>query len=454
LRISQATYYRWLASGKLRGVRAGRDWRFPRATVDELLGAGGPSPRESVDRAAVALRARGLAKKEVEAMSNAPESVPGENLVRLLLRHAQLSRATAVHVEPGAGATFVRERVDGALSPAAALPAAAARELAHAARRLAGSDEDVESRPGTFRFAADIAGRRLDVLAATYPAAAGPAVTLRFCDPDQAVPKLEALGFGAPLCAAIRRALRRPGLFVVNGPTNSGKTTTLYSILRDLIRPDLKIMTAENPVEVMIAGVQQCEISLEKGVTLASAAKAMLHHDVDVAMVAEVRDSETLLHLIALAATGRRSFTVLHAPDAPTALHRLVDVSGGHRSVIADSVSGILNQRLVRRACPACASRSPVRPEDARLLGIDAKRKVVTAKGCSKCRDSGFRGATAVGELLTLTAALRKAMEAGGGPDELRHAAEPGRTLRDELAEKVLAGEVAADEASRILASP
>jgi type II secretory ATPase GspE/PulE/Tfp pilus assembly ATPase PilB-like protein len=373
-------------------------------------------------------------------------------LLPMILRHAMASRATTIHLEPGPAGMIVRERIDGLLAPAGApLPPRVEADLVASIRRQAAAGA-TDGAPWTGRFFAELAGGTVDVIASACPTALGPSLTLFVIDPRTAVPPLDKLGFPHDLVKAVRKAASRPGLFVVNGPVNSGKTTTLYSLLKEQVRPDLKVMSAENPVEVRLEGVQQIELKLP-ALDFVAAIKAMLHADVDVAMVAEVRDPESLRLMLGMA-TSRRVLTVLHAPDTLAALRRILDLygAGESRSLVADVVAGILDQRLVRRACPECAQHEPIRDEDARALGLGHRAKGVVARGCAACRKTGFKGSVVAGGLLTITPALRRAMESGAGLDDLAKAAgDDALGLRRSLAKLVLDGVVSAAEARRIL---
>ncbi len=462
LGISPATYFRWLREGRLRGVRAGRRWRFPVSVIEGLLRSPGPGVREArrgLEEALGVWRGlllgRGARKSEVDAMVKSERSNPGGEaraLARLVLEHARRNRATAVHLEPGADGMSVRERIDGVLAPVErTLATAAAGEVVAALKGMAGLDPAPSRRAAHGRFFADVGGRRVDVVAATYPTGTGESLTLRLLDPEWTAPRLEELGYSPGLCAALRERMGRPrGVLVVNGPTDSGKTTTLYSLLVEQRRPDRKIMTAEDPIEVRFDGILQAEVGGAGGMGFADAVRAMLVHEVDVAMIAEIRTDDLFGLVFSLGASGRKALTVLHAFDAVGALHRIITMGGLKGSYVADTLLGILDQRLVRRTCPDCRGKTRLRPEEARRLGLscaDARREVAAGKGCPACRGTGFRGRTAVGALLSVTPALRKALEAGAGLEELRAAAADQPTLRDALRERVLAGEISPGEA-------
>ena len=457
LGISTPTYYRWLREGKLKGTRAGRDWRFPRALVDELLRSGSATSetRDAIKAWTSELLAAGVHSKDIDPMVTAAAR-PGDTLARLVLRHAHARRATDVHVEPAAGGFCVRERVDGSLAPAGrTLAPGAAADLLQAVRDMAGFPPGASTLPASGRFFADIGGHTIDVRAATYPTAAGPSLCLSLLDPATLIPRLDDLGLPKNILAAIRAAVSRPGLFIVNGRAGSGKTTTLYSLLLDLARPELKVMTAEDPVELNFEGIQQSAVGQPGGPSFADAIRAMAHSNVDIAMAAEMRDGESMRAILTLATTGRRALTVLHAPDAVAALHRFIQVSEVEPALFAENISGILNQRLARKPCPACISPAKLTAGEAHELGLSAKdvgRKVIASAGCAKCRKTGVRGATVVADLLTITPALRKAIEARAGVDELRAAMPDSfRPLRDEVIGKMFACELTPAEAIRVV---
>ncbi len=441
LGISTATYFRWLREKRIRGVRIGRNWRFPPALVRELLAG---------EDATADLRksASDWAKLSGVTMSKSRES--GEALLESVLHHAAASRASQIHLEPGPGGLAVRHRVDGLLGPAAGpvLPPRAEAAFVRLLREKAGAAAAPPAGPWKGRFVAELSGRAVDVCIAACPTTAGPSLTLQVIDPETAVHPLDKLGFPLGLTLAVRKALSRHGLFVVNGPTGCGKTTTLYSLVRELVRPELKVMTAENPVELRLEGVQQVQISAPD-FDFAAAIEAMIHADVDVAMIAEVRDAKSLQRMLPVA-SGRKVLTVLHAPDAAAAYARILELGGAEcRSLALDNVSGILDQRLARRACPDCTTRELPKDDDARTLGLP-RRKVAVSKGCAACRQTGVKGSAVVAGLFTVTPAVRAAVEAGGGLDAIRAAAGPS-PLRKALVELVLEGEIAPAEARRVL---
>jgi type IV pilus assembly protein PilB len=325
LGISTATFYRWLREGRLVGTRAGRDWRFPRSVIADAMRSG--------EASAAVRKAREMLEQTISERSG----TMGRNLAELVLLHAQKSRAAIVHIEPSAGGLLVRERIDGVLGPITKpLPAGVGPELLGEFKRLAGIDPTAAGRSATGRFLTCVGGRTLDVLATMFPTSVGESMTLHLIDAATPVPPLDHLGFTPEIVTRMREALHRPnGFFIVNCATGTGKSTTLYSMLGELRRPDLKIMTIEDPVELRLDGIQQAAVT--PGLGFQEGLLAMLRSDLDVAMVSELRDGEMMRMVVSAAASGHLLLTAMHAPDAVSALHRLLDVSGANRQMTAST---------------------------------------------------------------------------------------------------------------------
>ncbi|MHC4165039.1 MAG: ATPase, T2SS/T4P/T4SS family [Planctomycetota bacterium] len=449
LGISQATYYRWLKEGKLRGVRAGRTWRFPKSLAQDLLREGDPGVEE----------ARRICQERLGTLSGPGEEMTPlpDDLSDLLIEHALRRQATDLHIEPVADGVAVRERVHGILAPVEpALPAGAQTAVVSALKERAGL-EAPPGRPQQGRFFHAFEGRRVDVRASTYPTGLGESVTLRLLDPATITVDLDALGFGEKLVAATRQLLRSArGVLLVNGPTGAGKSTTLYSFLKELTVPGRKVMTAEDPVELHLDGLLQANVGPEMG--FCDAMYAMLRNDLDVGMVSEVRDGQTMRLLFQVANTGHLMLSALHAPDAASALHRLLGLGEVEPRLVVENLLGVLDQRLLARVCPSCrVSRRPTR-EHAEWLSLnDAQRRrtVAYGEGCQKCDDTGVAGRTAVGVLLTLDRGLKAAIEAGTtSPEELEALLpEDYRGLRKAVLDRLFAGEVTPQAAATALGS-
>jgi len=457
LGISEATYYRWLREGRLKGVKVGRRWRFPPAVVDALR----EDPERSHERragleraveACTALLGRaGVKRKAVDALRKEADG-DGEAVARMLLHHALARRAGDLHLDPVAEGLAVRERVHGVLRPVAPpLPHGARDGVVTAFKRMAGFDLTVTTRPQDARFLHAFEGRQANVWLTSYPTELGEALTLRILDPATVSLSFETSGFGPRLREAVREAIRPGrGVFLINGPTGCGKTTTAYALLSELNRPGVKVMTVEDPVEFLIDGVLQAP--LKPPMTFATAMRAMLRSDVDVAYVGELRDAETIRLLFQMGGTGHKVISCLHARDAVGALGRILDVADLPPQQVAESLLGVLSQRLVPLACPDCRRMAPMPREAARRLGAEPF-PTAACEGCEACDGSGVRGRTAVGELLVVGEGLRRALLAGErDPEALRRALPADwRDLRADVLERLRAGEIPLEHALAVL---
>ncbi|HZK81946.1 MAG TPA: GspE/PulE family protein, partial [Humisphaera sp.] len=243
------------------------------------------------------------------------------------------------------------------------------------------------------------------------------------------------------------------GLILVTGPTGSGKTTTLYAALQEINSHEKNIITLEDPIEYRLAGISQTQVSDKKGMTFASGLRSVLRQDPDIIMIGEIRDHETAVMAIQSALTGHLVFSTLHTNDAASAVARLLDL-GIEPYLLASSLIGVLAQRLLRRICPECGASAPA-DDIARLLP-DAQAvnttSVVVATGCPACRQTGYRGRLGIFELLLVDEAIRRHIQERATAAEITEAARAGgmKTLRDDGAEKVLAGVTTVDEVQRV----
>jgi type IV pilus assembly protein PilB len=358
-----------------------------------------------------------------DVLRSASEAPPIIALVNLLLERAVNARASDVHVQPHGGGITVRARVDGVVRPILELPADSAAAVTSRIKIMAGLDIAVKRRPQDGRSAVTVGGRRVELRVSTLPAAAGEKVVLRLLDPGDGRPPLHMLGLGAPLLAELEMALdREHGLFLVTGPTGSGKTTTLYAVLESRDRAARNIVTLEDPVECRLDGLTQVQVQPRAGLTFAAALRAVLRQDPDVIMVGEMRDRETAEVGLAAALTGHLVLSTLHTIDAPGAVSRLVEM-GAPRYLVAGGLVGVLAQRLVRRLCPHCRSIAPATGQTLHQLGLPVPTHLPRPVGCDRCAGSGFRGRVGIFELLRVDAAVRELILQGAPADAIREAA-------------------------------
>ena len=361
----------------------------------------------------------GVPASETGGSTTAPEPVelpaadgPAVRFVNRVLSQAIREHASDVHFEPFEDEFRVRMRVDGTLravtGPARELAAAVASRL----KVLAGLNiaERRVPQDGRLRFAVD--GRSVDLRMSTLPIQAGESVVLRVLDPTTAPPTLAALGLPAGMEGDVRETILRPnGILLVTGPTGSGKTTTLYGCLRILNSPEIKILTAEDPVEYEIEGITQLAVSPSIGLTFASALRSFLRQDPDVLMVGEIRDLETARIASQAALTGHLVLSTLHTNDAAGAVTRLTDL-GVEPFLICATLEGVLAQRLVRRICPECRERVELPEVLLSEAGVRAAecagRSFFRGRGCSACHGTGYQGRVGVFEWLRMTESIRE----------------------------------------------
>ncbi|MFN0007066.1 MAG: GspE/PulE family protein [Planctomycetota bacterium] len=378
-------------------------------------------------------------------------------LVTRMFRDALEMRASDIHVEPGHGRLRIRCRVDGMLRDVAEHPPHLHAPLVSRLKIMATMDIAEKRKPQDGRIGLTIDGREVDVRASILPGNHGETMVLRLLDRSKSLLSLKDLGFEDEDYRWFRRIIKRPnGIVLVTGPTGSGKTTTLYAALSELNRPDVKIITAEDPVEYHIAGINQVQVHPRIGLSFGRILKAMLRCAPNIILVGEIRDVETAEIAIQSALTGHLVFSTLHTNDAPSALTRLVDI-GVKPFLVSAAVQAVIAQRLVRRLCPECATEYPPSPSEVASLTLDPSaldgRKFRRARGCRACESTGYRGRIALFEHMEIDAEIRDLVFRGSSLTAIRRAAEASGNLRSLLvdgARKVLAGQTSATEVMRV----
>jgi len=361
----------------------------------------------------------------------AGDDTPVIRLLNALLAQAVKDGASDIHVEPYERGLAVRFRVDGLLHDVLEPPARLAATLASRVKIMAGLDIAERRLPQDGRVAVRIAGRDVDVRVSIVPTAFGERVVLRLLDRASALRDLPDLGLAPATAARLERVLAQShGIVLVTGPTGSGKTTTLYAALRRLAGGERNIMTIEDPIEYQLRGIGQVQASSRIGLTFAAGLRAVLRQDPDVILVGEIRDRETVEIAMQAALTGHLVFSTLHTNDAPGAMTRLVDM-GVEPFLISSSVLAVLAQRLLRRVCEGCA-----------VAGSPGDEPRHAGPGCATCRGTGYRGRTAIHELLVVDDPVRALVMARADAAAVRrHATAAGMTtLRDDGLGKARAG--------------
>jgi type IV pilus assembly protein PilB len=353
------------------------------------------------------------AKATGKAAPKEDEEAPVIRLVQELMEKALSARASDIHLEPMPERVRVRYRVDGVCYEAASLDVELAGPVITRCKVLAKMDIAEKRKPQDGRIQISLFGRPIDMRVSSVPASRGESVVMRILDREVGLVDLEKLGFVGADRERFERIIRRPnGIFLVTGPTGSGKTTTLYAALKTLNKPNVKIITAENPVEYHIAGINQCEVKHRIGLDFQRILRAMLRQAPNIILVGEIRDKETAEIAIQASLTGHLVFSTLHTNDAPSALTRLIDM-GVKPFLVSTAVMAVMAQRLVRRLCITC--RQPMAPEPSllRSIGLTASdlegHTIYRAVGCRECRFEGYRGRVGLFELMEMDARIREA---------------------------------------------
>jgi type IV pilus assembly protein PilB len=375
------------------------------------------------------------------------DDAPIIRLVTRMIATAVEQTASDIHVEPMDGRLRVRFRRDGVLQEVATHEPHLLGPVTSRLKIMAGMDIAEKRKPQDGRMAVSVQGRPIDIRASVLPSNHGESMVMRLLDKERSLVGLTELGFGESDLDRFRALIKRPnGIVLVTGPTGSGKTTTLYAALKELNRPDVKIITAEDPVEYEMPGINQVQVHHKIGLDFARILRAMLRQAPNVILVGEIRDLETAEVAIQAALTGHLVFATLHTNDAPSALARLVDM-GVKPFLVSASIQAVLAQRLVRRLCPDCRREAVPGESEIRAVGLDASRMVgrtlYAAEGCSQCGFTGYRGRVGVYELLEMDATLREMTFRNESTLAIRAQAErSGRmsTLREDGLRKVLGG--------------
>ncbi len=353
---------------------------------------------------------------------------PIVRLVNLIIDNAYHVRASDIHIEPMADRVRVRYRIDGVCLEKDNIPKNMQPRIITRLKILSGMDIAEKRLPQDGRIKRTIGGQSIDFRVSSLPGYHGPSVVLRILRPDAVNVGIRSLGFEQDNYELFQKIIKRPnGIFLVTGPTGSGKTTTLYAALLELNKPDKKIITAEDPVEYNFAGMNQCQIREEIDLTFDKILRAMLRQAPNIILVGEIRDGVVADIAIQAALTGHLVFSTLHTNDAPSAITRLIDM-GVKPFLVASSIQAIMAQRLVRVICQNCktVNKNPD-PHYLRLLNItpeDIKEHPIhMGSGCSQCQNTGFKGRLALFEMMELNNEIRELAFAKAPTSELRKAA-------------------------------
>jgi general secretion pathway protein E len=356
------------------------------------------------------------ATDDIERLAEGESDAPIIRLVQRLLANAVNRRASDVHIEPMARSVSVRYRIDGRLVEVERHPDSIAAPIASRIKVMAGLDIAESRLPQDGRLRLTVGGRDVDVRVSTSPIAHGESIVLRLLGRSEVPLDLDRLGLPETALAKLNRALDRPhGIILLTGPTGSGKTTTLYAAINRLRRPDVKILTVEDPVEVLLEGVNQVQVRPEIDLSYAATLRAFLRQDPDILMIGEIRDEETAEIALRAALTGHLVLSTLHTNSAIGAFTRLADI-GIEPYLTASTVIAAIAQRLIRSLCPSCrTSRSPDRAERALFeqAGMTPPSLVHEPAGCAGCTGTGYRGRLPLIEILEVDETIREHIRTG-----------------------------------------
>jgi type IV pilus assembly protein PilB len=405
---------------------------------------------------------KSIEEEEVEIVEEEPEEeagvldeidhAPVVKLVNSLIADAVRKRASDIHIEPYEKTLRVRFRIDGVLYEMMAPPFRMKAAMISRLKIMAELDIAERRVPQDGRIKLRTMGKTIDLRVSTLPTIFGEKVVMRILDKSNLSIDLTKAGFDQHALDNFSRAIQSPyGIVLVTGPTGSGKTTTLYSALSKISTPEVNIMTAEDPVEYNIEGINQVQVHEEIGLTFAAALKAFLRQDPNIIMVGEIRDLETGSIATKAALTGHLVLSTLHTNDAPSSVNRMIDM-GIEPFLVASSTNLILAQRLIRRICPYCKADTTLHPEILRELGIDPEEAKNTAayegKGCIECNNTGYKGRQGVFEVMPISPSLRDLILDRAPTSELRRQAraEGMLTLREDALMKLKNGLTTAEE--------
>lgn len=365
--------------------------------------------------------------EDLERLHDLAEGAPVVRWIDQLLETAVTRGASDIHLEPVERAMRVRLRVDGKLQVLPLPTPASCDALISRIKILAKLNIAERRLPQDGRMKSSILGKDVDFRVATTPSLHGEGAVIRLLMRSGALLSLDELGMSSDATAAIRAAIRKPnGITLVAGPTGSGKTTTLYAALRDIVSSELKLVSVEDPVEYEIDGVSQIQVRPNIGLDFARSLRSILRQDPDVLMIGEIRDRETATIAIEAALTGHTVLSTIHTNSAPATVSRLLEM-GVPNYLISSTLSAVIAQRLVRKLCENCAQPTPAPPEFIQLASDSAIADTPAFRvgaGCTQCAGTGFKGRLSVAEVMTVTKDIRAGILTGSSEDDIRRTAQ------------------------------
>ena len=395
-------------------------------------------------------------QQKLSEIESRVDNTPVVKLINSLITQAYMRRASDIHIEPFEEQILVRMRIDGELVECMRLDISTLNSIVSRCKILAGINIAEKRIPQDGRIDFNNGDINIDLRVNTLPTIYGEKVNMRLlATEDAALITLPDLGMPDKLFEQFSRIIKAPnGIILVTGPTGSGKSTTLYAVLSELNKPNVNITTVEDPVEKQIFGVNQVQTNAKAGLTFASGLRAILRQDPDIVMIGEIRDTETAEIAIRAAITGHLVLSTLHTNDAASSIVRLIDM-GVASYMVASSVNCVVAQRLVKKLCPECKRKREIKAEEAALLKDPSITHIYEHVGCPRCGNTGYKGRTAIYEIIEIDSDLRRMISEGRTTEEIRDfAKEHGATfLEDSIRTLIGNGTTSMSEFYRLIYS-
>ncbi len=380
------------------------------------------------------------------------ESAPVIKFVNALFYQAVKQKASDIHIQVHEKGGRVRFRIDGMLTKNAELDSKVINLIVSRIKVISNLDISEQRIPQDGRTQIKIAGKTLDIRVSVLPTFYGERVVMRLLMQSDQIPRITELGFAESMTEQMQKLLHNPhGIILVTGPTGSGKTTSLYSFLKEVESPDINLMTVEDPVEYKSETISQVQVNEKVGLTFAGALRSILRQDPDIIMIGEIRDEETANIAVRAALTGHLVFSTLHTNSAIATIARLKDM-GIEPFLISTSLLGILSQRLARKLCDSCKSEDRIAENFANDYNLPKDHVIYKANGCKACNYTGYQGRQSVGELLIMSDTIKEMLRHTHDEQMLKKYLEQEGfiTIDDQLKAMLLKGETSMDEAIRI----
>lgn len=390
----------------------------------------------------------GLSADVAEAVNSAPVV----KLVNSMIDYAIRAGSSDIHIEPMENRVRVRIRIDGVMQEIMSNPISARDAIVTRIKILGGMNIAEKRIPQDGRIQTDINGQPVDMRVSILPTIHGEKTVIRILAKNDGNLNRKYLGINEHNNELINKIVQVPqGICLISGPTGSGKTTTLYTLLAEKNSPDTNIITIEDPVEIQIPGLNQVQVNVKAGMTFASGLRSVLRQDPDIVLVGEIRDGETAEIAMRAAITGHLVFSTIHTNDAVSSINRLIDM-GLEPYMVSSALVGVVSQRLVRRICTSCRKSYDPDESERTLIKLEPGQKLYKGEGCTDCNGSGYKGRIAIHEIVIISRKMKALLERRASEDDMKKLAveEGTQMLKDSAAELVLEGITTMDELKRV----